>query len=150
MRDILTRTRGLTHKVESHVSHLLSDPPGGYRPTVLLVEDDRTTRLAMKGWLARNGFSVLEAASCQDAARCLDRPPRPIDLAVFDVGLPDVNGAELCEVVREFHPSLPVVVCSGLATSEDVERVQGAGVHQVLTKPVGPEEFVAAVESALR
>jgi DNA-binding response OmpR family regulator len=114
-----------------------------------VVEDDFTTRLAMRESLVKEGFSVLSAATGGEAARCLDNPPRPIDVAVFDVGLPDVNGAELCEVVKEFHPYLPVVICSGMATPEDVDRVRRSGVRQFLTKPVDPEELVSAVESAL-
>jgi DNA-binding NarL/FixJ family response regulator len=70
-------------------------------------------------------------------------------VAVVDLGLPDVSGAALCEVIHQFHPFLPVVVCSGQATSEDVGRVTEAGVRRVLSKPVDPDALLAAVEAAL-
>ena len=136
--------------------HLLGDsPPGGttghgpHRPMVLLVEDDPATRLAMESWLSLNGFSVRTAVSGSEAAEHLDDPEVTIDVAVVDIGLPDVNGVTLCEMMQEFHPFLPVLVCSGRATSEDVGRVMAAGARHFFPKPVDPDELVAAVESAL-
>jgi DNA-binding response OmpR family regulator len=116
---------------------------------VLVVEDDTETRLAMASWLSLNGFSVRTAATGSEAARQLGLPPETIDVAVVDIGLPDVNGVALCEVVHEFHPFLPVVVCSGQATPEDVRRVRRAGVRHFLPKPVDPDELVAAIQAAL-
>jgi two-component system response regulator HydG len=116
---------------------------------VLLVEDDERTLRAMESWLARKGFSVLTAASGHEAARHLDLPPEPIDVAVVDIGLPDVSGASLCEVMHEFHPFLPILVCSGQATPTEVARVLEAGVRRFLPKPVDPEDLVSAVEAVL-
>jgi len=150
MRGTLVHARSLAQKVELQMARLTANPSAEKpHPTVLIVEDDRTTRLVMSEWLTRKGFSVLQAATGGEAARHLDHPPRAIDAAVLDIGLPDVNGAELCEVIHEFHPSLPVVICSALATPEDISRVQGVGVRRFLTKPVEPAEFVSAVEEAL-
>ena len=156
MQALFRQVRALTRNVEDDLNHLLSDPtpeggnsPAGHRPTVLLVKDDNVTRRAMGGWLARRGFSVLAATTGGEAARQLDQPPEPIDVAVVDLGLPDVNGVALCEVMQEFHPFLPVVVCSGRASREDLQRLHGAGVRRVLPKPVDPEELVSAVEEVL-
>jgi DNA-binding response OmpR family regulator len=137
-------------KLEANMKNVFSAPPvGGRRPTVLLVEEDEGTRRAMTACLTGRGFTVLATATGQEAARSLDQPPEPIDAAVVDLGLPDINGVALCEVMHEFHPFLPVVVCSGRATPEDVRRVRQAGVRRYLRKPVDPEELVAAVEESV-
>ena len=121
----------------------------GHRPTVLVVEDDLATRVSIKSWLTLKGFSVQAAVSGSEAARHLDDPEEAIDAVVVDLGLRDVNGTALCEVIHRFHPFLPVVVFSGQATAEDVRRVMGAGARQFFTKPVDPAELVTAVEATL-
>jgi DNA-binding response OmpR family regulator len=103
----------------------------------------------MTACLARRGFTVLATTTGHEAARSLDQPPGPIDAAVVDLGLPDINGVALCEVMHTFHLFLPVVACSGQATPEDVRRVREAGVRRCLRKPVDPEELVAAVEESV-
>jgi DNA-binding NarL/FixJ family response regulator len=90
----------------------------------------------------RTGASGSEAAEQPDAAEA-------IDVAVVDLGLPDVSGAALCEVIHQFYPSLPVLVYSGQATPEDVRRTKGAWVRQILPKPVDRGELLAAVEAVL-
>ena len=121
----------------------------GHRPTVLVVEDDLATRVSMKSWLTLNGFSVQAAVSGSEAAKHLDDPEEAIDAVVVDLGLRDVNGTALCEVIHRFHPFLPVVACSGLATPENVRPVTGAGVRKFVPKPVDPDELVSAIRSAL-
>jgi DNA-binding response OmpR family regulator len=156
MRQLLRKAHDVSQRVETDVRHLLGyapreGTPGGEerRPTVLLVEDDTATCGAMEAWLSLNGFSVRTAASGSEAAEQLDDPEEAIDVAVVDIGLPDVNGVTLCEMMQAFHPFLPVLVCSGRATSEDVGRLRAAGVRHFFSKPVAPDELVTAVESAL-
>ena len=124
-------------------------PSGVHTPTVLLVEDDQATREAMTSWLAVEGFSVLAAANGREAARHLERPPEPIDVVVLDVGLPDVNGVDLCQHVREMYPAMPVVVCTGGAAPEEVAQLVRLGATRYFRKPVDPDELLSAVEAAL-
>ncbi len=121
----------------------------GHPPTVLVVEDDEATRLAMVSWLTGEGFAVLSAASGYEAIRHLLRPLEPIDVVLLDVGLPDVNGAILHETIKELCPFLPVVVCTGQATTEEAARMLELGAHRYLRKPVDAEELLSAVEQAL-
>ena len=120
-----------------------------HTPTVLVVEDDETTRLAMMAWLVGEGFSVLAAANGHEAAGHLERPLEPIDVVVLDVGLPDVDGVALCERIREMYPEMPVLVCSGGAAPEDVARLMGLGATRYFRKPVEADELLSSVEAAL-
>ncbi len=120
-----------------------------HTPTVLVVEDDEATRLAMASWLAGEGFLVLTAANGHEAAGHLEHPLQPIDVAVLDVGLPDVDGVALCQRLRQLYPTLPVVVCTGAATSDQAARLLELGARRYFCKPVDPDELLSAVESAL-
>jgi DNA-binding response OmpR family regulator len=120
-----------------------------HTPTVLVVEDDEATRLAMASWLAGEGFLVLTAANGHEAAGHLERPLEPIDVVVLDVGLPDVDGVALCERLRQLYPAVPVLVCSGMATPEEAVSLLRLGVRRYFQKPVQADELLSAVEAAL-
>lgn len=120
-----------------------------FTPTVLVVEDDEPTRMAMASWLTEEGFLVLTAANGHEAAGHLERPLAPINVAVLDVGLPDVDGISLCEKLREMYPTLPVIVCSGHAAPDEVARLMELGTSRYFRKPVDPDELLAAVFALL-
>ena len=150
------RTREVSPKVEADMPHPLggsppgsSDGPKPHRPSVLVVEHEDEARSRMESWLVLNGFAALTAASASEAIEYLDDLELAIDVAVVDIGLPDLSGVALCEVLHQFHPFLPVVVFSGQATPEDVGRVTAAGVRHILSKPVDPDQFLSAVKDAL-
>jgi CheY-like chemotaxis protein len=156
MQAVVRKAREVSQRVETDMRHLFGDSsPGGttghgpHRRTVLVVENDLATRVSMKSWLSFNDFSVRAAVSGSEAVQHLDDPDRAIDAVVVDLGLRDVSGTALCEVIHRFHPSLPIVACSGLATPGDVRRVMRTGVQKFVPKPVDPDELVAAVKSAI-
>ncbi len=120
-----------------------------HQPTVLLVEDDEGLRFMMAALLVREGYLVLGAGNCHDALGILRQPLSPIDVAVLDVHLPDASGIDLCARLRELHPRMPVIICTGEATSDEGAQLLRMGVHRYLLKPVSPDEILAAVEASL-
>jgi CheY-like chemotaxis protein len=136
--------------VEPSPGPQLAQVAADHTPTVLVVEDHEPTRLAMASWLAREGFLVLTAANGHEAAGHLERPLEPIDVAVLDIGLPDVDGIAVCEKLRELYPTLPVIVCSGHAAPAEVARLMELGASRYFRKPVDTDELLAAVMSLLR
>jgi DNA-binding response OmpR family regulator len=123
--------------------------PKKHQPTVLLVEDDETTRNVMTRILVREGYLVLTAESGHDGLSVLRTPLSPIDVVLLDVHLPDVSGIDLCARIRELHPELPVVVCTGEAEPEEAARLLELGVHRYFRKPIAVDELLATVEAAL-
>jgi two-component system, NtrC family, nitrogen regulation response regulator NtrX len=115
----------------------------------LLVEDSDVLLDAMTKIFVRAGYQVLTAASAHDAMGVLRTPLQPIDVVILDVNLPDVSGAHLCAKIRELYPTAKVVVCTGEASPEEADQLMRLGVHRYFLKPVGVEELLAAVESAL-
>jgi DNA-binding response OmpR family regulator len=130
-------------------SPMTSPAANGHQPTVLLVEDDELVRDAMTRILVREGYLVLTAACGHDAIGLLKTPLSPIDVVLLDVHLPDVNGIDLCARLREMHPKLPVVVCTGEADPDEAAELFRLGVHRYFCKPIGVEELLATVEAAL-
>jgi len=120
-----------------------------HQPTVLVVEDDETTRNVMTRILVREGYLALTAESGHDALGTLRTPLAPIDVVLLDVHLPDVSGIDLCARIRELHPEMPVVVCTGEAEPSEAMRLLELGVHRYFRKPIAVDELLATVEAAL-
>jgi DNA-binding response OmpR family regulator len=117
------------------------------QPTVLLVEDDELVRDAMTRILVREGYLVLTASTGHDAIGLLKTPLSPIDVVLLDVNLPDVSGKDLCARLRQMHPNMPVVVCTGEAAPDETAELLKLGVNRYFCKPIAMEELLATVEA---
>ncbi|OAR25516.1 protein phosphatase [Streptomyces sp. ERV7] len=124
--------------------------------TVLVVDDIDANRYAMGAVLRRAGHRVVPLATASAALVELDSRVRNgllPDAALVDVGLPDMDGFELCRRIKA-HPEIapmPVVHFSAAATTpRDRTRGLDAGAEAYLAVPVEPEEIQAVVRAALR
>ena len=117
-------------------------------PRVLVVEDDATVREITRRYLGDAGYAVDEAADGPSALRAA-RADAP-DAVVLDVMLPGLSGLEVCRVLRELHPGLPIVMLSALGNEGD--RVAGLefGADDYVTKPFSARELVLRVAAVLR
>ncbi|MGE0862579.1 MAG: PAS domain S-box protein [Vicinamibacterales bacterium] len=87
-------------------------PPGGHE-TVLLVEDEAFVRELVREFLQASGYTVIEAASAEDALRIAGDRQTPIDLLVTDVVLPGLNGVRLAERLKAQRPGIEALYISG-------------------------------------
>ncbi|MFD4632731.1 SpoIIE family protein phosphatase [Streptomyces sp. NPDC058284] len=124
--------------------------------TVLVVDDVAAGRYALGAVLRRDGHRVVLVASAREALIELDarrRTGQLPDVALVDVGLPDMSGFELCRRMKEMPPyaALPVVHFSAARTAP-ADRCRGldAGGEAYLTVPAEPEEIQAVVRAAAR
>ena len=120
-----------------------------FQPTVLLVEDDELDLDAMTRTFVRQGYLVLSARSGHDAMSLIHAPLQPIDVVVLDLNLPDVGGVDLFARIRELHPKLPVVVCTGSTDLADAVGLMNMGVRRFYYKPVPMADLLASVEGTL-
>jgi DNA-binding response OmpR family regulator len=123
--------------------------------TILLVEDDPSTRTFLADNLLADGYDVLAADCARDGLRLLES--KYPDLAIVDVGLPDGSGLELVERVRaadgvasRIDPATPLVVLSGRCGELDRLRGFERGADDYVVKPFSYGELRARVAALLR
>jgi two-component system KDP operon response regulator KdpE len=114
---------------------------------ILVVDDEPAILAAMVPLLQSRGYEVGTATTGHAAIDAVDR--RPPDLVVLDLGLPDLDGIEVCRRLREGR-SLPIVVLSARHGERDKVAALDAGADDYVTKPFGAEELLARVRAALR
>jgi DNA-binding response OmpR family regulator len=114
---------------------------------VLVVDDDPTVSDVVRRYLERDGFVVESAAD--GAATWAAAAARPPDLVVLDLGLPGVDGLEVCRQLRS-HGPVPIVMLT--ARGSETDRILGLelGADDYVTKPFSPRELVLRVQSVLR
>src|SRR5438105_9230233 len=115
--------------------------------TIVLVDDEPNIADLVDLYLAREGFRVLKTGTGEAGLQAVkDHRPR---LVVLDVGLPDVDGLEVCKQLRAMS-QIPVIFLT--ARDSEVDRVLGLelGGDDYLTKPFSPAELVARVKAVLR
>ncbi len=113
-------------------------------PTILVVEDERDIREVLRRYLERAGLSVLTTASGAEALRLLPTA----DLVLLDLGLPDIDGADLLREIRAFGGP-PVIVLTARSTTEDRIRGLELGADDYVTKPFSPYEVTLRVQAVL-
>ena len=115
--------------------------------TILTIEDEQHLRDLLRGYLEREGYTVLAA---EDGVTGLElaRLHRP-DLVVLDLMLPGLDGLEVCRRLRTFSDAYVLMLT---ARSEEIDRIIGleVGADDYLTKPFSPRELVARVRAMLR
>ena len=114
---------------------------------ILLVDDELSIQRAMAPLLRSRGYSVTLAGTGREALDLFARE-RP-DLVILDLGLPDMNGIEVCRQVRELADT-PILILSARGAEKDKVAALDQGADDYMTKPFGPEELMARVRATLR
>jgi two-component system KDP operon response regulator KdpE len=114
---------------------------------VLLVDDEVSIQRAVAPLLRSSGYEVEVAESGTNALAIISRDPP--DLVVLDLGLPDIDGIEVCRRIRATS-KMPIVVLSARGGEADKVAALDMGADDYVTKPFGPEELLARVRVALR
>lgn len=114
---------------------------------VLVVEDEAAIRRVVVSYLQQDGFDVIESADGIDAvARARAEAP---DVIVLDLGLPGLDGIEVCRRLRTFTDAYVIMLT---ARSDEVDKLIGlsVGADDYLTKPFSARELVARIHVMLR
>ena len=116
-------------------------------PRILVVDDEPNILGTLAPLLRARGYEVHTAMNARAAIETVDRE-KP-DLIVLDLGLPDIDGVEVCRQIRE-SLNVPIVVLSARGAEGDKVRALDVGADDYVTKPFGAEEFLARIRAALR
>jgi len=117
------------------------------RSTILVVEDEPEIRRFLRSSLGADGYRVVEAESGDRGA--IDAGTHKPDLAIVDLGLPDIDGIEVIRRIRSWSP-MPILVLSARAQERSKIEALDAGADDYVTKPFGVGELLARVRVALR
>ena len=117
------------------------------RDKILIVEDERSISGFIKTVLASNGYEVILAHSGAEAFSMVSS--HCPDLVVLDLGLPDIDGMDIIEAIREWT-QLPIIVVSARTLEKDKVEALDKGADDYITKPFSAAELLARVRVAIR
>jgi DNA-binding response OmpR family regulator len=123
-------------------------PYGHEVASVLLVEDDDAIAAPLARSLRRDGYDVVAVTRGSEAIErvTMDR----VDLVILDLGLPDIDGLEVCRQIRRINRRLPVLMLTARSDELDVVVGLDSGADDYVTKPFRLAELSARVRSRLR
>ena len=114
---------------------------------ILLVDDEPSIQKGLTPLLASRGYEVESATTGRGALEAFERSAP--DLIVLDLGLPDLEGGEVCRRVRTTS-QVPIIVLSARGVDADKIAALDQGADDYVTKPFSPEELLARIRVALR
>jgi two-component system NtrC family sensor kinase len=129
------------------------------KANILIVDDEVETVDMISFLLESQGYAVIPAYTGAEALEILQqgvqKPSRsrsPIDLVILDIRIPDVDGYEICRVIKQDDhlKYIPVIMVTGLGSVEDTTKGLALGADDYVNKPFKAEELVARVKAMLR
>lgn len=115
---------------------------------VLVVDDDKNTRLLFKALLESEKYNVFTAENGANALDVMGR--ESIDLVVLDVMMPQMDGYEFTRTLRENDNTLPILMVSAKQMSQDKRQAFLVGTDDYMTKPVDEVEFLLRIKALLK
>jgi DNA-binding response OmpR family regulator len=117
------------------------------RPRALVVEDSPEFMLLCRHLLEKEGFEVVVATDGRGAVE--QAQSQKPDIAILDLGLPDVDGIEVCRQIRQFTDAYIVMVTG---RTDELDKVVGlsVGADDYVTKPFSPRELAARIQAMRR
>jgi PAS domain S-box-containing protein len=117
--------------------------------TVMLLEDEHAVRMGTRFYLERAGYRVLEASSGKEAIDCCENFPRPIQLLLTDVALPDISVQEVVRLVNALRPATPILYMSAYPAGWlRRHRRLGQDAHAI-QKPFTSDELLSWIDVVL-
>ena len=115
---------------------------------ILVVDDDKNTRLLLKAVLESEGYTVYAASNGEDALTVMDQ--QHIDLVVLDIMMPKMDGYEFTKTLREAQNNLPILMVSAKQLPADKKKGFLVGTDDYMTKPIDEEEMLLRIKALLR
>jgi len=114
---------------------------------ILLVDDEPAIQKSMAPLIRSRGYKMAGAETGAEALSAIETDPP--DLVILDLGLPDIDGIEVCRRIRA-RSNMPIIVLSARDAERDMITALDEGADDYVTKPFSPDELLARVRVALR
>jgi two-component system KDP operon response regulator KdpE len=118
------------------------------KPRILVVDDEKSIRWALRQTLQSMNFEITEAESGEQAV-ALVRTVR-FDAVLLDIAMPGMDGIEACRLIRQVMPNIGIVMLSVRSFERDKVEALDAGADDYVTKPFPIKELAARLRSAVR
>jgi len=117
---------------------------------IVVAEDFNVSRKIIVSTLAKEGYSVMEAADGLEAVGLFDG--RPVDLLITDFNMPNMNGAELIQKVRAMgsYKYVPILLLTTEVRQEKIQQAIDGNITAHIKKPFDTNEFIKVVKRALK
>lgn len=115
--------------------------------TILVVDDELGYRDMLRMDLSARGYGVFTAGNGLEAMEILKK--EKINLVVTDMKMPQMDGLDTVIAIKKSHPALPIVLMTGYAVEDRVEKALSLKASACLKKPFAIEDLTAAIQTAL-
>ncbi len=116
--------------------------------TILIIDDEEKLRSALSRIIELEGYRVFQAENSRKGLQLLEQQ-KDISLVITDVRLPDINGIQLLEKIKEQFPSCEVIVITAYGTIQDGVRAMKMGAFDYVTKGDGDDQILVTIERAI-
>ena len=117
------------------------------KQSVLIVDDEASTRTFLERLLKDHGFDTTMAADGREALKRASK--QEFEVVLLDISMPKLNGFEVCRIIRE-RSNMPIIMLSASADEQDKVRCLRLGADDYLVKPFSTKELLARVNAILR
>ena len=117
---------------------------------ILVIEDDEQYRKMLRHMLERDGYEVMDASNGMEGIRAFKE--RPADLIIMDIIMPDKEGLETIQDLREDFPDVKIIAISGggqMSPDIYLDLAKSLGALRTFSKPFDREEFLKAIQESL-
>ncbi len=115
--------------------------------SILIVDDEKKIRHILGIMLTMKGYKVSEAGSGREALELLER--HAFDVIISDIRMPEMDGFQLLENIRQMEIPVPVIVITAFGTIESAVKAMQKGAVDYITKPFDEEKIILAIEKAI-
>ncbi|WP_404308771.1 PAS domain S-box protein [Neorhodopirellula lusitana] len=125
---------------------------GTINARVLIADDARDVRLVTSSFLSRSGAAIVEVVNGSEAVRAVreaEANGRPFDLILMDMQMPELDGREATQKIRDEGYSMPIIALTAGATSDEVQEALAAGCTEFVAKPVDASDLIHRVQRLL-
>jgi CheY-like chemotaxis protein len=121
-----------------------------HRGRILIVDDDAAVRETMAEILSEAGYDCIQAENGEEAVGMAAANPRKISLALIDLAMPGMDGAETYRRLKGLNPNVRTILTSGYLRDQEIDRLIERGVDAFLPKPFRIDDLVELVEQILQ
>ncbi len=116
-------------------------------PKALVVDDDQSTRIAIRNILEKVKIDVDEAENGEEALQILKK--KDYNVVLLDIHMPKLDGLQVMSILKKRNQSVPVIVVSAYLSKENIAKLSQLGVKDFLSKPFDLRTFYQAVNNVL-